>query len=283
MYESFYETPKETTPPIPTLNWFHHIKLALEDADNRFISHVDAKKSSDVPLLPFYNKIYSVSDFELHGKPAPLNESFEALLHRAPDLRRSIDMSLRDTGILEATARAQCEALSHTSWIMSSLVAFLKLDGYVPSDPSLFNQMVRSIAMGIAHQANASSSYTTYFTKKRRDFYISHLPSHYPEVNRKALARAPVMSSSSLFQEEAITSLVTAANAAALVKSQQAIIALGNKSSSSRSRSPPRSPRRGNLKREGYRSPNRSPKKVHFNSKDSTPPRSGRKDKNFGK
>ena len=104
--------------------------------------------------------------------------------------------------------RSQSEALSHNMWVMSAMLCFLKNDGYSPSDLSLFSQFASSLSMSLAFQANATAFLTAFVGKKRRDFYISHLPSYFPEAHRRALSKAPLVMASSLFDDDDIKSLV---------------------------------------------------------------------------
>ena len=71
------------------------------------------------------------------------------------------------------------EALSLTNWTMTALIAFLRRDDFVPSDRLIVNRLVRSVSMGIAHQANIASSCMSFLGKKHRDLFLSHLPLFY--------------------------------------------------------------------------------------------------------
>ena len=166
--------------------------------------------------------------------------------------------------MLETSARSQSEALSHSMWVLSGLLGLIRRDGYLPSDPLLFQQLVRSVSMGLANQANFAASYTTFFVKKRRDLLLSYLPPVFQDVQKKALSKAPTCFSSSLFPPEELHSLVESAKAMAQFKSQQALA--DSLSKSSRNRSPRRSSP-DSYRRRYSRSPSRSsrsPKRVRF-------------------
>ena len=116
----------------------------------------------------------------------------------------------------------------------------------------------------------ATASMVSFITKKRRDLHIAHLPSYYPEPQRKALNRAPANLASSLFDESAIQELVQAASTSSSLRTQQALLDVASKSASPQRRymSPPRG-----IRRYRSRSPPRqnSPKRVRFSR---SPPRS---------
>ena len=281
LFEDFFKS-DDRLPPIPSLKWFARVQTAFEDADSRLDLLFETRRS-DTSLLVPRKKLYSVAENPSRGKALPVNPSFEALLNRPVNSSRFMNFCLKDGQHLESALRNESEGLSHLMWVFTGLMALIKRDGYVPSDPSLFNQFVYSMSMGFSFQANSLASSISFVTKKRRETLLECLPRSYPDVARKDLLKSPVSSCSFLFPEEGVSALREAGRTSVSIKSQQALIDVARLSSRSRSRSPPRSPSRY-VGRSGSYSPSRSPKKVRFNFSGNTsksPPPPSKKGKDF--
>ena len=279
LFEQFYAVQSDSLPPLPKLNWFDRIFQSLQEADNRLASVIENKKL-DSSILPPIRSIYAVANNNSKARPLPLNDSMEALLSKVPQSSRLSTVSIKDCGHLESTFRAQNETLSHSMWVLTALIAFLKSDGYSPSDPALFNQFITSMSMGLSHVSNAASSGTSFLVKKRRDSYLSHLPPVFADVSKRSLLRSPANLATSLFLESDVSDARNLSQAASTFQSQQALVEVASRgrSSPNRGRSPSRSPRSGRRYRQG----SNSPKRVRYADAKSPPPSSFKK-QNFAK
>ena len=93
-------------------------------------------------LIPSYKALYFVPDNLSRARTLPLNEVLEAVLTKVPQSSRLANISIKELSVLESSFRAQAEALSHSMWVLTGLITFLKQDGYFPSDSVLFNQFI---------------------------------------------------------------------------------------------------------------------------------------------
>ena len=64
-----------------------------------------------------------------------------------------VGISIQEAAALEASVRSQSETLSYSMWILSGLLAFVRLQNFAPEDSSLFNTLVTSLSKSLAHQA----------------------------------------------------------------------------------------------------------------------------------
>ena len=104
---------------------------------------------------------------------------FEHSLH--PSLQLGI--SLLEAELMESSSRFLSEALYHSLWLLSALLAFVCLQGFSPADASLFNTLVTSLSKCLAHQASLSLLLSLPSFLKCRNFYLSHLPAYFSEAN----------------------------------------------------------------------------------------------------
>ena len=170
---------------------------------------------------------------------------------------------------LEASFRGQSETLSYELWVLSGLLGFVRLQGFLPSDPALFNQLVTALSKSLAHQASVTASQILYICAKRREFYLSYLPAYFTDSTKRSMLESPAV-----FAEADVARLLDATRSSSSLSSQQAMVDVasrGSSSSSTRGRrsSPRRSPARSSpahCRCHELGSPARSQKRVRFDS-----------------
>ena len=266
LFESFFAA---STPSQQSLsfNWFDRVRTALVDAD----AHMASGRSNR--YLPPRHISYVVHGEHASGKAVPINESL--LAHFDKPLRPSllVGLAVCDSMALEASFCAQSEALSYSMWVLSGLLGFVCPQGFTPADPALFNQLVMALSKSFAHQTQVSASHTAYICHKWLEFYLSHLPTYFSNVTKCSMLSSPAVFVDSLFREEDVTRFLDATRSSSSLRSQQAMVDVASRQSStsssrarrySPSRSPYRSPARRRRQASGL--PSRPQKKVQFDS-----------------
>ena len=223
-------------------------------------------------VLPQRLGSYAVRGDCALGRTVPVNESL--LSHFERPLRPTLQMGVivRDSVALEASCRVQSEASSHSMWVLSGLLGFVRLQDFNPVDPALFHQLVTALSKSLAHQAQITASHTTFLCC--REFYLSHLPAYFSDVSKHSMLSSPAVFADSLFREEDVSRLLEATRFSSSLKSQQAMVDVASRrpssSSSFRQRrgSPSRSPRHSPVQRRRQSSafPSRASKRVRFDS-----------------
>ena len=269
LFEDFFSFSAPSSSSI-YLNWFERILSALSEADSRLASFV-ASGRGDFLLLPSRSPVYAVhGDFALGGV-APVNSSLLSLLDRKLKSSHHLSLSIREASAFEGSLRSQSEALSHSMWVLSALLAFVRLQRFAPEDAALFSTLVTSLSKSLAHQANLTATHAAFLGLKHRQFFLSHLPSYFSNVRKRAMLSSPVVLASSLFAEEDVARLLAETQTSASLHSQQALIDVVSRGSgarfirSSSARSPSRaSPSRRRRRDSG--SPSCPQNRVRFNS-----------------
>ena len=129
--------------------------------------------------MPPRNVQYSVGGEASLGSAAPVNPSLLAMFERPLRPSLHLGLTIREAAVLEASSRALSESFLHAMWLLSSLLGFVRLQGFSPSDTPLFNTLVTSLSKCLAHQASISASHMGFVGLKRRQFYLSHLPVYF--------------------------------------------------------------------------------------------------------
>ena len=262
LFESFFAPVAQATPSVQLLG-----------ADTRVASLLSSGRPERV-VVPQHLPTYAVKGDCALGRAVPVNESL--LSHFERPLRRNLQLgiTIRDALALEASSRAQSEALSYAMWVLSGLLGFVRLQDFTPADPALFNQLVTALSKSLAHQAQVSASLTAFLCYRRREFYLSHLPAYFSDVSKRSMLSSPAVFADSLFREEDVSHLLEATRYSSSLRSQQAMVDVASRrsaaSSSFRKRrgSPPRSPRRSPTQRRcpASASPSRASKRVLLDS-----------------
>ena len=269
LFEDFFSSSAPSSSSPIYLNWFERIRSALSEADSCLASFV-ASGCGDF-LLPSRSPVYAVhGDFALGGA-APVNPSLLSLLDRKLKPSHHLGLSIREAAAFEGSLRSHSEALSISMWVLSALLAFVRLQRFAPEDAALFSTLVTSLSESLAHQANLTVTHTAFLGLKCRQFFLSHLPSYFSEVSKRAMLSSPVVLASSLFAEDDVARLLAETQTSASVRSQQALVEVVSRGSGARFRrnSPARSPSRASSSRRRRRnsgSPPRPQKSVRFDS-----------------
>ena len=264
LFEDFFFS--SVPPPPPTfLNWFERIRSALPDADSHLASFV-ASGRGDYLFLPSWSSTYAVHGDFAFGGAAPVNPSLLPLFERRLKPHH-VGLTIREAAALEASLRSQSEAFSHSMWMLSALLGFVRLQNFALEDSSLFNTLVTSLSKSLAHQASLTVTHTAFVGLKRHEFYLSHLPAYFSDVNKRAMLSSPVVLLSSLFSNSDVTHLLEGTQTSSSLRSQQALVEVAgarpHRSSPLRSPSSSSPARR---KRRESGSPSRSGKRVRFDS-----------------
>ena len=199
------------------------MRTALTEADTRLASMLAAGRA-DSPILPQRMSQYAVHGELAAGAAVPVNPSLLLMFERSLRPSLQLGISLREAALLESSSRFHSEALSHCLWLLSTLLAFVRLQGFFPSDASLFNTLVTSLSKCLAHQASLSASTTAFLGLKCRHFYLSHLPAYFSEANKRAMLSAPVVCADSLFAEADVSRLVADTQTSSSLRFQQALV-----------------------------------------------------------
>ena len=253
LFESFFAP---ATPAIPSLqlNWFDRVHSALMEADSRVASILSSGRTERV-VLPQRLASYAVKGDCALGRAVPINESLLSHFERPLRTNLKLGITVRDAMALEASHDAQSEALSYAMWVLSGLLGFVRLQDFTTADPALFDQLVTALSKSLAHQAQVSTSHTAFLCHRRREFYLSRLPAYFSDVSKRSMLSSPAVFADSLFREEDVSRLLEATRSSSSLKSQQAMVDVASRRSSTSSSfrrcrgSPPRSPRRSPAQR----------------------------------
>ena len=134
LFEDFFVASPTHLPVF--LDWFARVHTSLSEADARLASLL-ASGRPDSSLLP-----QRMSQSAVHGDFAssaavPVNPSLLSMFERSLCPHLQLGISLRKAVLMESSSRFHSEALSHSLWLLSALLAFVRLQDFSPADASL--------------------------------------------------------------------------------------------------------------------------------------------------
>ena len=88
----------------------------------------------------------------------------------------------------------------------------------------LFNSLVTSLSKSLAHQANFTATHLAFLGLKRRQFFLSHLPSYFSDVAKRSMLSSPVVLASSLFAKGDVARLLAETQTSSSLRSQQGLV-----------------------------------------------------------
>ena len=254
LFEDFFvASPASTHIPV-FLDWFACVRSSLFEANSRLASLLTSGHPAS-SLLPQRLSQYTVHGDFSSSTAVPVSPSLLSMFECSL-CPLQLSVSLRETCVLQSASRFHSEALSHSMWILSALLAFVHLQGFSPADASLFNTLVTSLSKCLAHQASISASFTAFLGLKRREFYLSHLPAYFSEANKRWMLAAPVVGATTPFAESDVDHLLADTQTSSSLRSQQAMVDGASRGTGARRRrsSPSCSPARSSFARRRRRS-----------------------------
>ena len=116
--------------------------------------------------------IYAVSDgHELSSFPQRTNQSCFVFSAPLASVVWSL-FSLRETQLLEASFRSQSESLSHILWVLSALLGYVEVQGFMPSDSSLFHHLVPSVFQRTLSPVLFATQFLSSIAHDHGEFYL---------------------------------------------------------------------------------------------------------------
>ena len=143
---------------------------------------------------------------------------------------RTSSVTLADLERIESGSRTILVGDSHCFWLLSSLLALLKDDGYRPSDPALFDKNISSLSAALASQTMMASGVTDFVSSKRRESCLAHAACTIAESVKRDLLVAPG-TESFLFDQPLLEKVVSQMKEDSLISSTASLASLSKAAS----------------------------------------------------
>ena len=127
-------------------------------------------------VLPLKHHMFTVTDDPDFTKPLLVNSDFSRLTGNKTIAKTRMGLvSFADLEKLEKCSRSLLEGNSHALWLMSVLLSQLKCNGFLPSDPTLFDKAISSISCTLASQILVAVAMSDFPVSRRRESHLAHV------------------------------------------------------------------------------------------------------------
>ena len=207
-FEEFFATSEVTSSTKPNLVIYSRVSEIVEASTDRASRF--ARESRPLHrVVPLRRLMFHVGDQPDYCSAKFLNPDFSRISKHKTILKsRSSSDSLSD---LERLDLASCTILageSQSFWLLSSLLAQLRNEGYKPADPALFDKNISTLSAALASQTTLSAGLSDFITSKRRESYLAHTSCPIVESVKSDLLVAPG-SNSLLFNQRLLEKVVS--------------------------------------------------------------------------
>ena len=147
---------------------------------------------------------------------------------------RASSVTLADLEKLDRASRTILAGESQSFWLLSSLLAQLRDEGYKPADPALFDKNISTLSAALASQTTMTAGISDFITSKRRESYLAHTSCPIAESVKRDVLVGPG-SDSFLFNEPLLEKVVTTVMEDSIISSTASLASLSRAASRGRS------------------------------------------------
>ena len=216
-FEGWFGQP-EASPARPHFRLYPRVSEVESEVTAKAGSLARRSKPLSSILMTRFHR-HALADLPHFASSLAVNPSFSQLAGaKAVGSKRWGSISFSEMEKLERVFRSQLEMTSKSLWLLPGILAMLKLDGFQPTDPVLFN----AASATLSQQARSSASGSTFLRAKRRDSFLAHTAIPVPETQRCSLTVSPG-SETLLFDEEMLGVVVSQVQQSSLISSNLAM------------------------------------------------------------
>ena len=182
-------------------------------------------------VVPLKRKMFYVGDEPYYCTACFLNPDFSRISKTKNILKtRSSSVTLADLEKLDRGSRTILAGDSQCFWLLSSLLAQLKDDGYKPSDPALFDKNISALSAALASQTTMVDGISDFVMAKQRESYLAHTSCPIAESVKRDLLVSPG-TSSFLIDQPLLEKVVTGMKEDSLISSTASLASLSKAAS----------------------------------------------------
>ena len=188
-------------------------------------------------ILPKKHRLQSVADEPEFATPQVLNPDFSRLAKNKTISDKCLGMvSFFKLKRMEGCVKALLKANSFSFWLMSGLLSQLKRDGFIPSDPTLFDCHFFTFVFDLKSKADGFCIVGFYCIKKCRKSYLGHASLPLSAAQKRELLISPG-SRSDLFDQELIEKVSVQVKEDSFISSYLSLVKLARFQSQRRGKS----------------------------------------------
>ena len=190
-FEEFFATSESASSAKPNLALYPRVNEILESCVDRALRF--AREARPLHrVVPLKRLTFHVGDQPDFCAARFLNPDFSRITKQKTILKsRASVVSLNDLEKLDRASRSILAGQSQSFWLLSSLLAQLRDEGYKPADPTLFDKNTATLSSSLASQTGLSAGVSEFVTSNRWESYLAHASCRIAESVKRDLLVAP--------------------------------------------------------------------------------------------
>ena len=235
-FEDFFAVSDSPSASRQNLTVYPRLSEIIDSSAERAF-HLARESRPFHRVVPLRRKMFFVGDKPDFSNARFVNPDFSRISKNKTILKsQTSSVTLADLERIERGSRTILAGDSQCFWLLFSLLAQLKDDGYRPSDPALFDKNISSLSAALASQTMIASGVTDFVSSKRRESYLAHAACPIAESVKRDLLVAPG-TESFLFNQPLLEKVVSQMKEDSLLSSTASLASLSKAASRGRSRS----------------------------------------------
>ena len=224
-FEDFFSI----TDPAPTsrqnITIYPRVSELVDASANR-ASRLARESRASHRVVPLKRKMFYVGDQPDYCAARFLNLDFSPISKNKNILKiRASSVTLADLEKLDRGSRTILAGDSQCFWLLSSLLAQLKDEGYHPADPALFDRNISALSAALALQTTMAADISDFITSKRQESYLAHASCPIAESVNRDLLVSPG-STSFLFDQLLLEKVVASVKEDSIISSTASLASL---------------------------------------------------------
>ena len=215
---------EETSPSsLPQWNLHEIVESAGDITNDRAIDKVlDGKPAIPLSALISRKKYFAVSGPSCSSQP--VNENLcNVLPSSSKSLKAQLGISVDECSRVEGALGSMTEKVNSLGWVWSANNALVSIPGLIDDNLKLYHKMVNSFNTTLKQLMLEMFNLKFFLAAKRRDFYLSHVPSTLSDLNKKKL-RASSFLGKDLFDEVVLEKALDDSNLEVKRRCDQALL-----------------------------------------------------------
>ena len=233
-FEEFFAT-SDVTPATKQNLLIYPRVSELVDASSDRASRLARESRPLHRVVPLRRRMFHVGDQPDYCAARFLNPDFSRISKHKTILKsRASSVTLADLEKLDRGSRTILAGESQCFWLLSSLLAQLRDEGYKPADPALFDKNISTLSAALASQTTMTAGISDFITSKRCESYLAHASCPIAESVKRDLLVAPG-SNNLLFNQPLLEKVVTTVKEDSIISSTASLASLSRAASRGRS------------------------------------------------
>ena len=199
------------------LSLYDRLARVKDDIIDRLKKEREFKKPSTI--LQKRRSCYRPAGVDATFSASNLNDNFNRITKSKASSNVAISIPCEELRKFENAVAGLQDAQSFASWLVNTVLAYVRLHGFVPPNEPLWDRLSSSLSLAMVDQARASFSFTAFSTLCRRAHFLKFAAPTITDGQKHRLLTTNPFDSTYLFDPNVLNDVITEYEGAAATTS----------------------------------------------------------------